>query len=112
MTFFSKNLHYIQFSTKLLYLVFSTKVNPGQASIHKINKLPPLEPSLVTNFLCGVYVKPHLAQGSFLPKYQMLQIIFHICQIVSCDGFSGCTHAHSQTSISIVRFVDKLRVDC
>ena len=44
-SFFSKNLHNINFF-KMFYHVFSTKINPRGASIHRINDLFPLKPPL------------------------------------------------------------------
>ena len=44
--FFSKNLHNIIFFSKMFYHVFSTKINPRGASIHRINDLFPLKPPL------------------------------------------------------------------
>ena len=52
MTFFSKNLHDIKFFPEECYHVFSTKTNPGGASIHREKDFFHLKPPLVDfNFL-------------------------------------------------------------
>ena len=45
--FLSKNLHYINFFSKMFYHVFSRKINPGGVSIHIKKGLFPLKPPLV-----------------------------------------------------------------
>ena len=101
MTFFIKNLHNIIFFSKMVYHIFSTKINPRGASIHRINDLFPLKPPLVTA-IKAFSVFTHTSDTYFF--------FFPFCQIIwssqKCQSSAHVSYFFWRTLICTPNFVD------
>ena len=78
MTFSIKNLQSILFSPKMF---FSTKINPGGASIHKINKLAshngPLVSLVIENWRMERKIKAHFLGPSQIGEKEKLHYSYN-----------------------------------